>query len=98
MFWSLALAVVYLGSYGVNYLYNWSIPSLGGLLASGGIAGVVASLVGKSSSTMAVFKKGYATLASRSLNFVLAVAATAFIVILASVLSAAVDWLAGVLS
>lgn len=93
VFWSLALAVVYLGSYGVNYLYDWSIPSLSGLLASGGIAGVVASLVGKSSSTMAVFKKGYATLASRSLNFVLAVAATAFIVILASVLSAVVDWL-----
>lgn len=93
VFWSLAVAVVYLGSYGVNYLYDWSFSSFSGLLATGGIAGVVASLVGKSSSTMAVFKKGYATLASRSLNFVLAVAATVFILVLTSVLSAVVDWL-----
>lgn len=93
VFWSLAFAVVYLGSYGINHLYRESVTSLSGLLASGGIAGVVASLVGKSSSTMAVFKKGYATLASRSLNVVLAVAATAFIIILTSVLSTAVDWL-----
>jgi hypothetical protein len=93
VFWSLAFAVVYLGSYGINYLYNTSLPSLSGLVASGGLAGVIASLVGKSSSTMAVFKKGYATLASRSLNVVLALAATAFIIILTSVLSAAVDWL-----
>jgi hypothetical protein len=93
VFWSMAFAVVYLGSYGVTYLYNTSLSSLGGLMASGGLAGVVASLVGKSSSTMAVFKKGYTTLASRSLNAVLAVAATAFIIILTSVLSAVVDWL-----
>jgi Patatin-like phospholipase len=93
VFWSLAFAVVYLGSYGINYLYSTSLPSLSGLLASGGIAGVVASLVGKSSSTMAMVKKGYATLASRSLDLVLAVAATVFIIVLTSVLSAAVDWL-----
>ena len=93
VFWSLAFAVVYLGSYGINYLYRESFTSLSGLIATGGLAGVVASLVGKSSSTMAVFKKGYATLASRSLNVVLAVAATAFIIILTSVLSAVVDWL-----
>jgi hypothetical protein len=93
VFWSLAFAVVYLGSYGVNYFYKSSISSFSGLIATGGLAGVVASLVGKSSSTMAVFKKGYATLASRSLNFVLAVAATVFIFVLTSVLSAVVDWL-----
>ncbi|WP_084788872.1 patatin-like phospholipase family protein [Bradyrhizobium sp. Cp5.3] len=93
VFWSLAFAVIYLGSYGINYLYRESVTSFSGLIATGGLAGVVASLVGKSSSTMAVFKKGYATLASRSLNVVLAVAATAFIIILTSVLSAVVDWL-----
>ena len=90
--WSSCIAVVYLGSHVVNDLYaNGRWPELSGLALGGGASGLLTSILGKSPSTSAVFRKGYSTLKNRSLNFVLGVSAALFVIILTSLLSAVVD-------
>lgn len=89
--WSLAFAVVHLGSFAIDRLGSFQFSSLA---VGGGLAGLATSLIGKSSSTVALIKKGYAvTLAGRSLGFVLALSAIVFVLILTSILSWWIDYL-----
>lgn len=90
--WSTSVAAVYLGSHVVTDLYaNGKWPELSGLALGGGASGLLTSILGKSPSTAAVIQKGYSTVKNRSVNFILGVSASIFIIILTSSLSAVVD-------
>ena len=90
--WSSSVAAVYLGSHFVTDLYaNGKWPQLSGLALGGGASGLLTSILGKSPSTSAVFRKGYSTLKNRSMDFILGVSAALFVIILTSLLSAVVD-------
>lgn len=92
--WAIAMLLIFGGSCLILYLYDlkwgsWLTPA--GLAVTGGGAGLVASLVGKASSTAAVVKKGYATFKDKFAAVVLAIAVPAFFAVLVAALSAAID-------
>ncbi len=92
--WALAVLVIFGGSYVVFWLYRQ--PSWLGLLGfatTGGVAGIITSLVGKATSTAATIKRGYESLKNKSAAFILAITTPIFIVVAISLSSALIDWM-----
>ena len=93
MTWLLVILVTFGGSYLFTKLYNeraWA--AFFGVAASGGIAGIITSLIGKATLTAATLKQGYESLKSRSAALILAIAVPIFIVVTVGLLSTAIDW------
>ncbi|WFU31441.1 patatin-like phospholipase family protein [Bradyrhizobium brasilense] len=92
--WAIAMLLIFGGAYLVLHFINsdgGKLPTITTLAVGGGGAGLVASLIGKASSTAAVIKKGYATIKDRSAALILAVSVPLFFGVLVSTLSAIVD-------
>lgn len=92
LLWMIVTGVVFGGSYVVFHLSMnpWSLGPFG---LTGGIAGVIAALLGRASGTAATLREQYVTWTSWSAATILAIVTPIFVVVTASFLSAGIDLL-----
>ena len=91
-------AIIVLLTFGGSALVFWlaELPKgnyrITALATTGGLAGLVTTLVGKATSTAATLKQSYSSLRGLSAGVILAIAAPIFIVVAVSLTSAGIDW------
>jgi hypothetical protein len=95
---ALTWAVTVLLTFGGSALVFWlaELPKgnyrITALATTGGLAGLVTTLVGKATSTAATLKQSYSSIKGLSAGIVLAIATPIFIIVAVSLTSAGIDW------